>query len=462
MTIAGPKDPWLAIGTEEQHERMRRSLGWASGEWHPEQMDVDAWLDSGRPTREIQDYTRIEVWDTGDGRAVTAFAKACEEMGPLKDRVRLREFAGDRVDEEEKKARDRLRRRRLDLREADRWAEEVMAARDAATDKEPEEADFEEELALPLPDEPWVVDGLVHDEGRVVIGGFRKAGKTIFTLNLAAAMVTGDLFLDRFAVRKPDPTRTVGWLNLELTRGQARSWVHGLGTWVPPEALRHVAGVHLRGAVASYAITTRGGEKKLADFCERRAVETLLVDPVAPLMAVCGLDVHSGKDVARFLTQMDRIARSVGVRQIVYTAHVAKSSAFEDGQETVKGDTRWEDAVDSIIMLGKEPNSGVRWLRAEGRDVDLDGVTLKYDEAGRKLTLDPLTSRYEAELTTCAQQVLEVVRAIPGIQTEALLGDVRIKGTKAKRKAGVLRAVGYHWIEKRPGPGTAVEHWPLV
>lgn len=433
---------------------------------------VPPWVDRALVTDEelasAQTLRLVTGGDTGEdgvthGELMTrirglGFTNASLQVAAIRDlEARVEARARAAVEKQAKEDERALRWKR-----AQRAADDVLAAEDAVTHRVAEVMSLGDELDLEMPEEQWVVDGFVHDEGRTVIGGFRKAGKTVFALNLAAAIASGEPFLDRYEVRKPDPDRTVGWLNLELTRTMARRWVHGLGGWVPRTALERIVGAHLRGAASTYAVTTKAGEEALYRFLCEQQVETLLMDPVGPLMSVCGLDVNSGKDVGRFLTTMDRIVARAETRQVIYTAHIGKASAADDGNETVKGDTRWEDSVDAIVILGKEPHSGVRWLRTEGRGMGMDNVTLVYDEELQRLTLDPLRSRRDAELRACAEQVLGVVRANPGIQTEALLGNPVIVGTKGKRKAGRDEAVRLGWITKVAGQGSAIEHHALV
>lgn len=436
--------------------------------------NLPPWVDRDTATdEELSSAAMLRVvtgGDTGRGEGTASHQELMTRvrlLGRTNDWIQVSDIEGLEARVVAKAAAE-VEKQHKDDEKALRWkralrsADDVLAAEDAVTNRTAEVLRLGEEVDEELPEVEWVVDGFLSDEGRTVIGGFRKAGKTIFALNLAAALASGEPFLDRYEVRKPDTDRTVCWLNLELTRLMARRWVHALAGWVPRTALDRIVGAHLRGAASTYAVTTKAGEEALYRLLCEQQVETLLLDPVGPLMSVCGLDVNSGKDVGRFLTTMDRIADRGQTRQLIYTAHVAKSSSQDAGNETVKGDTRWEDSVDSIVMLGKEPNSGVRWLRTETRGTDLDNVTLIYDDEARRLTLDPYTSRRDAELRTCAEQVLEVVRANPGIQTEALLGNPVIVGTKAKRKAGRDEAVRLAWIRKDAGHGSAIEHWPLV
>jgi hypothetical protein len=352
--------------------------------------------------------------------------------------------------------------RALRWKRAVRTADETLAAEDAATSTSPDIVRFDVEAELEMPEQEWVVEGLVHVGGRVVIGGFRKAGKSVMALNMAASEVMGIPFLDRFPTRMPPEDKTVGWLNCELTRVVARRWIKALDTWVPEYALRRIVGVHLRGAMSTFAVTTRAGEEALYRFLVEHRVETLIVDPVGPLMNVCGLDVNDGRDVGRFLTTMDRIADRAETQQLIYTAHIGKSSSRDEGFETVVGAGRWEDAADSIIILGKERLSGARWIRAEGREVSLDNATLVYNDETKKLSIDMATSRYEAELLEAAKQVLGVVRASPGILAGPLAGDMRIVGTKGKRLAAIQKAIDLGWIEVHAGHGTGKAHHALV
>ena len=49
-----------------------------------------------------------------------------------------------------------------------------------------------------------------------------------------------------------------------------------------------------------------------------------------------------------------------------------------DGERT-RGSTALEDWPDSIVTVTRDPETGERFLRAEGRDVDLDEDRLDFD-----------------------------------------------------------------------------------
>ena len=61
------------------------------------------------------------------------------------------------------------------------------------------------------------------------------------------------------------------------------------------------------------------------------------------------------------------------MRELVTTVH-----AGWDGERT-RGSTALEDWPDSIVTVTRDPETGERFLRAEGRDVDLDEDRLDFD-----------------------------------------------------------------------------------
>ena len=72
-----------------------------------------------------------------------------------------------------------------------------------------------------------------------------------------------------------------------------------------------------------------------------------------------------------------------GVSELVLTAH-----AGWNGERT-RGSSALEDWPDVIVTMNKDEATGQRFIRAEGRDVDVDEDGLHYDPATRLLSRMP-------------------------------------------------------------------------
>lgn len=351
---------------------------------------------------------------------------------------------------------DRLRARRM--------AERAVDAEELADGVEPAvvRSAFQER-ALPLPLASYTIDSLLPTGGRAVLAGYRKAGKTTMVLNLVKCWANplGGMFLGAYRCDPVLVGKTVVWLNLELTPEKGREWLHRLT--MDDDTARNIIAVHMRGRTSRYAVTHTSGRKALTDLLRQAGADRVVIDPVAPLMASCGLDGSSPHDVAVFLMAMERVAEAAGVREMVYVTHVSKSGAQSDGDETAMGASRWEDAADAIWVMGKEKMSSQRWFKAEGRDVDVPEGLLSLDETTLELSLaTAVGGRKEALTKALVEKVVEVVTAAPGIKKGELRShpQLNVKGTNID--GAIAQAVAEGHITLAPGDHGSITHYATV
>jgi hypothetical protein len=114
-----------------------------------------------------------------------------------------------------------------------------------------------------------------------------------------------------------------------------------------------------------------------------RGIEAILCDPFG--RAYTGQSQNDPGEVGAWLIGLDEFARAeVGARDVVLSAHAGWNG------ERARGASALEDWADSIITMTKddsEDGTGERYLRAIGRDVDLEEDRLDYDPRTRTLTL---------------------------------------------------------------------------
>lgn len=293
-----------------------------------------------------------------------------------------------------------------------------------------------EQLAKPEPPAARV-DGLIPWDAGTLIIAQRKAGKTTLTLNLARCLLTGEPFLDRFEVRPA--SGNVAMLNFEVSGKQFAHWADDLS--VDPERLFLV---NLRGASNPFADERRLAE--LAGLLRARDVESLIVDPFG--RAYPGQSQNDPGEVGHWLADLDRFARQdVGALDVVLTAHAGWSG------EHMRGASAGEDWPDSILYLTRDEDTNLRYLRADGRDVELEESELVMD-GQRRLTLSGNGSRTNARQSRKQDdllgRVMEALAGSPGVKVGELENLVRNAGgnfqkgavSKAARQgaeAGLLR-----------------------
>jgi len=156
------------------------------------------------------------------------------------------------------------------------------------------------------------------------------------------------------------------------------------------------------------------------------------------------------------------LARRAGVAEVVLTAH-----AGWDGERT-RGSSALEDWPDVIATMTRDPDSDVRFLKAEGRDVSLDEDELQYDTRTRRVTLTGGGNRAQLRdhrhITELAEAVREIVVSEPGATTSAVGTALRDRDFHMQRedpgKACRLAAAN-GWVRREAGKRNAWLHYPL-
>ena len=312
---------------------------------------------------------------------------------------------------------------------------------------------FHDGAVRDIPDEEWTVAGLLGRGGRTVFSAFRKAGKTTMALNLVRSLSSGEPFLGKFEVAPlPDDDSTVLWLNVELTRDQADRWMRRLGGHA--QWGHRARALHLRGSLARFNIIEDGGRERLIAEIRRARARRIIVDPVGPWVASCGLENSLDTDVSTFLNAFNRIASICGVEEIIYIHHVGKR--VEDGKEGALGSIVWENTADSIWVMGKEQESERRWFRAEGRDVEVPECTIVLAEDGITLTVDDGT-RNDLAVDAVLMRLHAYLRDVGPQNTTTIRKDPRLSGKTALITSAVAEGVRRGIIRKFQD-GSSVMH----
>jgi len=331
------------------------------------------------------------------------------------------------------------------LVDAEQRAAEPTPAFDAGT--------LAEVLARPA-EPPHRAEGLIPSEASTLIVAQRKTGKTTLELCLARSLIAGGDFLGRFAVRPI--TGRVGFLNFEVSAGQLARWARDLG--IPDDRLYLV---NLRGR--RNPLSNPEDREMLATALRQQQVESLIVDPFG--RAYGGQSQNDSGEVGAWLTDLDYFARGeVGAVDLVLSAH-----AGWNGERT-RGSSALEDWADSIITLTRDAeDDSVRYLRAMGRDVEVDEDRLSFDPFSRLLSMTGAGSRKVVakvrHLEDLVPAVVQVVASAPGITGNKLTPALREAGHSCQRgdeiKAAAI-AVERGLLRIEPGPRNSKQYFTVL
>lgn len=300
---------------------------------------------------------------------------------------------------------------------------------------------------LARPAEPLArVEGLIPWEASTLVVAQRKTGKTTLVLNLARCLLTGEPFLGNLGVRPV--TGTVAVLNFEVSGAQLGRWAHEAG--VPADRLFLV---NLRGR--RNPLNHTADRHRLAGLLRGAGVESLIVDPFG--RAFPGKDQNATGEVSSWLVGLDEFARAeVGARDLVLCTH-----AGWNGERT-RGASALEDWPDSIITLTRdesETGNGERYLRAMGRDVDLDEDRLDFNPDTRQLTLAGAGNRKQAaqtrRLDDLVSHVVDIVTETPtitGAKVAEALRRAEVPHQKGDHSKALAQAVAAELLTVQPGP----------
>jgi len=307
----------------------------------------------------------------------------------------------------------RARAEARDLFDVERRATEAGDPFDAGT--------LAQVLARPA-EPPHRVTGLIASEASTLVVAMRKIGKSTLLLNLARCLLTGEDFLDHFPVRPV--TGRVAVLNFEVSAAQLARWADEIG--VPTDQLLLV---NLRGR--RNPLSHPSDRERLADLLREHDVESLMVDPFG--RAYTGKSQNDSGEVGAWLTDLDVFARAeVGAKDLILAAH-----AGWDGERT-RGSSALEDWADSIVTLVRDKDDETqRFLKATGRDVDVDEAQLGFDPTTRLLSLTGAGSRRQArdakKIDDLVLAVVQQVAASPGINGTGLGVALRAAGAPFQR-----------------------------
>ena len=231
-----------------------------------------------------------------------------------------------------------------------------------------EPVSLEKLLSSEISQSPYVIDDLLVAQGKAFLVAKAKSGKTTLCLALLKSLVTGQPFLGRFKVNKPQGA--IGYMNLELTDGQMQRWTKRLG-------ISESSGIHfwnLRGRPNPFR--SEIARRVLVEQIRNLGIKTLFIDTFAKVFSG---NANDNSEVNRFLVMLDSVLEEAGVEQLVMLLH-----AGHEGKK-IRGASALNDHPDSIWYLTTD-EVGNRYFSAIGRDVDVAEGHVVLDKSNNEIT----------------------------------------------------------------------------
>jgi len=269
------------------------------------------------------------------------------------------------------------------------------------------------ELQQPDEEAKYLINELFPTGGNITLTAEYKSGKTTLINNIVKSLADDRPFLGRYGINDHD--RNIVIFNYEVEPRQYRQWMREVGI----ENTDRVKLVHLRGL--RMPMTSDYVQDKVIGILRDFDCQTWIVDPLARAFVGSG-DENSNSDMGLFLDTLDVIKYEANVENLIVAAHTGR--ALEHGIERARGASRFDDWADVRWILTKN-DEGQRFLKAHGRDVDMEQHLLTYDSDSRSLAVDKAIKQTDATIENIMLQIVEVVANEPGLTT----GQVKEKVT---------------------------------
>jgi hypothetical protein len=273
---------------------------------------------------------------------------------------------------------------------------------------------FKDQLAEPEREVRYLVEGLASVGDNITITGQYKTGKTLFVCNLIRSLVENQDFLDQFAVDDLKDC-TVGLWSCEMTQDVL------VNRYLRPQEFTDAGASSLiiwHGRGFGINLMDDVGKQWAINWLRNEDVSVWIIDSFARICAMAGVDENANDEVLKLLKTLDEIKHAAGVSELFLISHTGRG---ELAKERARGATVFDDWADARWVITRDGD--VRFLRVEGRDVELTTRSLEYDADTKRITLggDKRTATQDFGVRT----VTDIVGANPGITKTSLGAKIK-------------------------------------
>ncbi|MDA3643810.1 AAA family ATPase [Saccharopolyspora indica] len=270
-----------------------------------------------------------------------------------------------------------LRKRRVQTAVQDQITKERIE-REASKVSLPDFEVGDDFLSQEIDAEEWLIEGLLHHQGKALLSAQMKSGKSTMMLEIIRSLTSGTEFLGRFRVPKP---LTVAFYDMELGRSMAQRWLRD----IEGADFNRLHYVSLLGRGNAVDMRSRQIREATARRLSGLGVDVLVVDPVSPVLSALGISENDSESVRPFLDSFDQLAVEAGLSGVIITAHTGHENKSRARGSTAFGD--WPTALWNIQREGETQDSP-RSFAAYGRDVNVPRGALVFHDRTRGYTFE--------------------------------------------------------------------------
>ena len=206
----------------------------------------------------------------------------------------------------------------------------------------PEILNLEQLVAVAVPPPPLIIEGVLHQGCKMILGGTSKSNKSWCLLDLALSVASGQPWWGRKCVKLP-----VVYINFELHVWAVVQRINAL-CGARPDCKGMGKSLHvwnLRGHNADITLLRPKLEEQLA----KHQFGLIILDPAYKVLG--NRDENANGEIASLMNEFEALAQKTGAA-VVVAHHFAKGdSTAKNAMDRMSGAGAWARDPDSIIVL---------------------------------------------------------------------------------------------------------------
>ena len=206
----------------------------------------------------------------------------------------------------------------------------------------PEILSLEQLFAVAVPPPPLIIEGILHQGCKMILGGTSKSNKSWCLLDLAISVASGQPWWGRQTAKVP-----VVYINFELHVWAVAQRINALGAARPDckELGKTLHVWNLRGHNADLTLLRPKLEEQLA----KHQFGLIILDPAYKVLG--NRDENANGDIAGLMNELEAMAQKTGAA-VVVAHHFAKGdSTAKSAMDRMSGAGAWARDPDSIMVL---------------------------------------------------------------------------------------------------------------
>jgi len=206
----------------------------------------------------------------------------------------------------------------------------------------PEILNLEQLCAVATPPPPVIIEGILHQGCKMILGGTSKSNKSWCLLDLALSVASGQEWWGRRCTRLP-----VVYINFELHVWAVTQRINALCA-ARPECRGMGKSLHvwnLRGHNSDLTLL----RPKLEEQLDRHQFGLIILDPAYKVLG--NRDENANGEIADLMNELEALAQKTGAALVV-AHHFAKGdSTAKSAVDRMSGAGAWARDPDSIMVL---------------------------------------------------------------------------------------------------------------